>query len=105
MVENGAKRGAGLSAATKAAQALGPGDHVVAPRAMYWVLRKWLLTFATSWGLAVDLYDNESPDQLEWLMRPGRTKLVWLETPANPTWAVTDIEAAAAIFLDGQIVV
>jgi cystathionine gamma-synthase len=90
----------GMAAATAVFHALGPGDHVVAPRVMYWALRKWLLTFATSWGLAVDLYDNESPDQLdslERLMRPGRTKLVWLETPANPTWSVTGIEAAAAI--------
>lgn len=90
----------GMAAATAVFQALGPGDHVVAPRVMYWALRKWLLTFATSWGLAVDLFDNESPDQLdslERLIRPGRTKLVWLETPANPTWAVTDIEAVAAI--------
>ena len=26
-------------------------------------------------------------------MKPGATKLVWLETPANPTWCVTDIAA------------
>jgi cystathionine gamma-synthase len=30
-------------------------------------------------------------------VQPGRTKLVWIETPANPTWPVTDIAAAAAI--------
>ncbi len=30
-------------------------------------------------------------------MRPGVTKLVWLETPANPTWSVSDIAAAAEI--------
>jgi cystathionine gamma-synthase len=30
-------------------------------------------------------------------VQPGRTKLVWLETPANPTWVVSDIAAAAAI--------
>ena len=30
-------------------------------------------------------------------IRPGATKLVWLETPANPTWAITDIAAAAEI--------
>ena len=30
-------------------------------------------------------------------MRPGRTRLVWLETPANPAWQITDIAAAAEI--------
>ena len=30
-------------------------------------------------------------------MQPGKTKLVWIETPANPLWTITDIAAAAAI--------
>ena len=30
-------------------------------------------------------------------MRPGQTKVVWIETPANPTWQVTDIAAVADI--------
>jgi cystathionine gamma-synthase len=30
-------------------------------------------------------------------MRPGRTRLVWIETPANPLWTVTDIAATAAL--------
>ena len=29
--------------------------------------------------------------------QPGRTKLVWIESPANPTWLITDIAAAAEI--------
>jgi len=40
---------------------LAPGDRVVAPRRMYWALRKWLLEFAAPWGLAVELYDNAVP--------------------------------------------
>jgi cystathionine gamma-synthase len=30
-------------------------------------------------------------------MRPGQTKLVWIETPANPTWVITDIAATAKL--------
>ncbi|HEX6979972.1 MAG TPA: PLP-dependent aspartate aminotransferase family protein [Alphaproteobacteria bacterium] len=92
--------GSGMAAATTVFQALSPGDHVIAPRVMYWGLRKWLLEFARPWGLAVDFFDNESPaqlDELRRLIRPGATKLVWLETPANPTWAITDVAAAAGI--------
>ena len=37
--------------------ALKPGDHVVAPKVMYWSLRNWLVTFATEWGLKVELVD------------------------------------------------
>lgn len=90
----------GMAAATAAFMALKPGDHVVAPRVMYWSLRKWLLEFAVPWGLAVDFYDNSAADQRAELVRcarAGATKLVWLETPANPTWAVTDIAMAAEV--------
>jgi cystathionine gamma-synthase len=87
----------GMAAATAAFQALKPGDHVVAPKIMYWALRDWLTGAATSWGLAVDLVDMTDPAALNAAMQAGRTKLVWIETPANPTWCVTDIAAAAAI--------
>lgn len=87
----------GMAAATAPFLALAPGDHVLAPKVMYWALRKWLLEFAQPWGLAVELFDNADLADLRSKLRPGKTKLVWLETPANPTWVVTDIAAAAAI--------
>lgn len=87
----------GMAAATAAFQTLAPGDHVVAPKVMYWALRNWLTGFARQWGLAVDLVDTDRLDELRAAMRPGKTRLVWIETPANPTWVVTDIAAAAEI--------
>jgi len=87
----------GMAAATAAFLALKPGDHVVAPKIMYWGLRKWLMTFATEWGLAVDFVDADRSNAIEAALRPGKTKLLWLESPANPTWALTDIAAAAAL--------
>ena len=81
-------------------QALSPGDHIIAPKVMYWALRKWLLEFAQPWGLVLDFFDNENAgqlDEIQRLIKPGKTKLIWLETPANPTWAITDIAAAAEI--------
>lgn len=87
----------GMSAATACFLALAPGDHVVVPKVMYWSLRNWLATFATHWGLEVDFVDADRTDALAAAVRPGMTKLVWIETPANPTWCVTDIAAAADI--------
>lgn len=87
----------GMSAATACFLALAPGDHVVVPKVMYWSLRNWLATFATHWGLKVDFVDADRTDALAAAVRPGMTKLVWIETPANPTWSVTDIAAAADI--------
>jgi cystathionine gamma-synthase len=87
----------GMAAATAVFQALEPGDHVVAPKVMYWALRNWLTTHAARWGLAVDLVAMDDLDALKRALRPGRTKLVWTETPANPLWTITDIAAAADI--------
>ncbi|MGE3650463.1 MAG: PLP-dependent aspartate aminotransferase family protein [Reyranellaceae bacterium] len=87
----------GMSAATACFLALAPGSHVVAPKVMYWSLRNWLAGFARHWGLLVDFVDADRSDAIAAAVRPGVTKLVWIETPANPTWCVTDIAAAADI--------
>lgn len=87
----------GMAAATAVFQALKPGDHVVAPKIMYWALRNWLVEHLQSWGVAVSLVDMADLTQLSVALRPGQTRLVWVETPANPTWVVTDIAAAAGI--------
>jgi cystathionine gamma-synthase len=86
-----------MAAATAVFQALAPGDHVLAPKVMYWSLRIWLMNFATHWGLAVELVDMSDPAAVQAAIRPGRTKLVWVETPANPLWTITDIAATASI--------
>ena len=87
----------GMAAATAVFQALAPGDHVLAPKVMYWSLRNWLMNFATQWGLNVELIDMTDAAALRSALRPGKTKLVWVETPANPLWTITDIAAAAAL--------
>jgi cystathionine gamma-synthase len=87
----------GMSAASACFLALAPGDHVVAPKVMYWSLRSWLAGFATQWGLKVEFVDTDKLDAIAAVVKPGATKLVWLETPANPTWTVTDIAGAAEI--------
>ncbi len=87
----------GMAAATAVFQSLRPGDHVVAPQVMYWSLRNWLMGFASDWGLQVQLVDTTDLDALRAALRPGQTRLVWLETPANPLWTVSDIAGAAAL--------
>ncbi|MDJ1157438.1 aminotransferase class V-fold PLP-dependent enzyme [Chelatococcus sp. SYSU_G07232] len=89
--------GSGMAAATAVFQALDPGDHVVASKVMYWALRNWLTGEATRWGLSVSLAETDDLDALRRAIEPGRTKLVWIETPSNPLWTVTDIAAAAEI--------
>jgi len=87
----------GQAAAAAVFQSLAPGDAVLAPRNMYWGLRKWLLEYAAPWGLAIEFYDNASIDDLAAKARSRRPRLIWIETPANPTWEITDIAAASTI--------
>jgi cystathionine gamma-synthase len=87
----------GMAAATAVFLSLAPGDHVVAPKVMYWSLRNWLLGFAQAWGLAVEIVDMTDLAALKRAVRPGKTKIIWAETPANPLWDITDLAAAAEI--------
>jgi len=87
----------GMAAATAVFLSLKPGDHVLAPKVMYWLLRSWLLNFATNWGLRIELVDMTDLAAVKAALRPGETKLVWTETPANPLWDVTDLAAMSEI--------
>jgi len=85
----------GMAAATGVFRALcAPGDHVIAPRVGYYNFRGWLASWSTRWGVAVDIVDTTDLAAVRAALRPT-TKLVWIETPANPTWDVTDIAAVA----------
>ena len=87
----------GVSAATSVFLALEPGDHVVAQSKMYWGLKRWLENDGRRLGLRVDFADPEDPEDLARKVEPGVTKLVWIETPVNPTWVIVDIARAAEI--------
>ena len=87
----------GQAAAAAAFAALEPGAGILFPRNMYWGLRGWIVDFVARWGCRVEAYENASIEDLAAKARALRPRLVWVETPANPTWDVTDIAAAAEV--------
>jgi cystathionine gamma-synthase len=87
----------GMAAATVLFRALPMGAHVVAPKIMYHSLRRWIAAHAADGHIAADFVDMSSLDALRAAVRPGATRLVWAETPANPLWSITDIAGAAEI--------
>jgi cystathionine gamma-synthase len=89
--------GSGMAAATTALLALEQPAHVIAPTAMYWGLRQWLVDEAPRHGLETTFVDAGSPAELQAAIRPGHTQLVWIETPSNPLWTITDIIGSARI--------
>ncbi|RAI42318.1 O-succinylhomoserine sulfhydrylase [Rhodoplanes roseus] len=87
----------GMAAVTAAL--VGPvraGDHVVASKALFgscrWVIEDYLPRF----GVASTLVDSLDLDQWRAAVRPN-TKLLFLESPTNPTLEVIDIAAVAEI--------
>lgn len=87
----------GMSATVAILETLRGGDHVVAPRVMYHGGQSWLLRMRAHRGIDVTFYDAADPSALEQAVRPGATRLVWVETPTNPNWDITDIAAAGAV--------
>ena len=87
----------GMAAATTVFETLDVGDHVLAPEQMYWTVRSWLHNLAGRGRIELDVVPNGDLDALRTALRPRTTKLVWVETPANPSGAITDIAATAEI--------
>jgi cystathionine gamma-synthase len=87
----------GMAAATAVFDALPRGAHVIAAPCMYWALRMWLEHEHQRSSLAVTFVNMQDAKALKGALQPGKTVLVWVETPANPTWDVVDIEAVATL--------
>ena len=76
---------------------LKPGDHVVIPNDAYGGTYRLVKQVAEPWGVEHSPADLADLDAVRAAVRPGATRLVWLETPTNPLLTVGDITAIAAI--------
>ncbi len=95
--EAGAATSSGMGAvAASLWTALKAGDHVVASDTLYGCTFSLLNHGLTRFGVDVTFVDISNLEELESAMRPN-TKVVYLETPANPTLKITDIEAVSKI--------
>jgi cystathionine beta-lyase/cystathionine gamma-synthase len=80
------------------------GDHVIAQHALYGGTLALLRDLAQRWGIAVTHVDGHDPDEVRAALRP-ETKVLYLETIANPTGHVSDLPALAAAVPDDVLVV
>jgi O-succinylhomoserine sulfhydrylase len=71
-------------------------DHVVGAKAMFGACRYVIEEVLPRFGITNTLVDGEDVEQWARAMRP-ETKLLFLETPANPTLAIVDLKAVADI--------
>ena len=75
---------------------LSAGDHVVCSRALYGGTTRILQQVFPGFGVETSFVDTTDPAEVERALRLN-TKLVFLETPSNPTLALTDLEAVAKV--------
>jgi cystathionine gamma-synthase len=74
-----------------------PGDHVVIPDDAYGGTYRLFAKVAERWGLAWTHANIRDVDAVRAAVRPGQTKIIWLETPTNPLLGIADIAANAGL--------
>jgi cystathionine beta-lyase/cystathionine gamma-synthase len=73
------------------------GDHIVAQKQIYAGTQLLLLGACPRFGIDVTFVDGTEPGAFAAAVRPGKTQLVFAETPANPKLAIVDLEELGAI--------
>lgn len=86
----------GCAAMTTLLHTLRPGDHVVAGDDVYGGSFRILDKVMKPMGIVSTQVDTTAPKNVEAALRP-ETKLVWLESPTNPTLKLADIRAISAL--------
>jgi cystathionine beta-lyase/cystathionine gamma-synthase len=92
--------GSGMSGITSALMSvLKAGDHAVFPYTVYGGTHEFLKEFAVHWGVEIDFIDGagkQGPEAYRAAFRDN-TKVVYCETPANPTCRITDLRGVGRV--------
>jgi len=72
------------------------GDHVICSNAVYGPTTTYLSQILSRFGVEATFVDTSNPEEVESAFR-SNTKVVFFETPGNPTLTVTDIQKISEI--------
>lgn len=86
----------GLAAIDAIAKLLQAGDEIVAVDDIYGGAYRLFTQVYQQFGIKITFVDTSDPEKVFHAITP-KTKLIWLETPTNPTLKISDIEAIAKI--------
>jgi cystathionine gamma-synthase len=78
----------------------GPGDHVVIPDDAYGGTFRLFAKVLARWGVEWTATSLSDPAAVRAAIVPGRTRVIWCETPSNPLLGISDIAALAAVARD-----
>jgi len=99
VLEGGARAFAfasGLAAVSAVFQCMKSGDHVLMPAVGYYASMKLADEIMGPWGLQMSQVDMENLEAIKAAIKPN-TKLIWVETPANPLLGISDIQAICTL--------
>jgi len=77
-----------------------PGDHVVIPNDAYGGTFRLFAKVYERWGVQWSAANLGDLDAVRAAVRPGQTKVIWVETPSNPLLGISDIAGLAAVARD-----
>jgi cystathionine gamma-synthase len=77
-----------------------PGDHVVIPDDAYGGTYRLFARVAERWGVTWTAAKVSDVDAVRAAVEPGRTKIIWTETPTNPLLGIADIAALSSVAHD-----
>jgi cystathionine beta-lyase/cystathionine gamma-synthase len=89
----------GMAAIDSVFRLLRPGDHLIVSSAVYGGVYRLLTQHLAQFGFAFDFIDTSDPAATRAAIRPT-TRMIYVETPTNPTMILTDIAATAGIARD-----
>lgn len=86
----------GMAAIDAVFRLLRPGDHTILPAALYGGTFRLVSQLLVDFGLEFTFVDTSRLDKIEEAIKPS-TRMIYCETPSNPTMIITDLAAVAAI--------
>jgi len=84
---------------------LAPGDHIVMGNDVYGGTHRLVNRVFVPWGIDLEVVELTDLDAVRASIRPGVTKVLWIETPTNPLMKINDIAALAAIGHEAGVLV
>jgi cystathionine gamma-synthase len=84
---------------------LAPGDHAVIPHDAYGGTYRLFSRVLHPWGVEHTPADLGDEAAVRAAIQPGRTKVLWIETPTNPLLSIADVERLSSIAHDHGVLV
>lgn len=92
----------GMAAIDSVFRLLRPGDHAILSQAVYGGVFRLTTKLLVDFGLEFSFVDTSDLEKVQQAIKP-KTKMIYVETPTNPTMIVTDLEAIGRVAHENRL--